>query len=530
MARVLYPDEGQRLAYAPASAAGQPLGAANGAAVPVFADAALTTPADIQSTGGASLGGVLSVGADSLIPQFLSPDPPPDRLYVPRAGGGAFELRPRARYPIYVATSSSEVVNLVRGQADAYPRRLDRADGRVVIGPGTSDPATRSGATVDLQGPSGDITLRTRASAGGANAQEWTDHSGTTVGSMSPTGKLGARLLEIRAPDTSTVALRVYGGAGPDLINLVEITDAFGAPITAFANAGGIYHNDQLGIMRGVFGPEGHRFDIYGTRKQLGLAEFVTLGPPGNCLDFATAAHETWEGSRATSVGQWTTDFGATAITTASWDPTDNPAGGFNVLRFTQGLGTSMGARTSQSTADAVPTSPGMNVTALIYLRAASATRSLQLCAQHLSSTGSVLSQTNGTAATDATSSWTQYSVNATVPASGAYVALKVQNSTGSMGANEVHYAAAPGFWKDTRTSGSADPNPSRQWAPPLVSQPGYGTYTGARTADRVWRTGTPATANQRLYVLDGVLGTAYAPKLVGSGGSSAQPRWVGMA
>lgn len=92
MARRLFPNDEDRLAYGYGSA-GSYFTSKAGSTVTIYTDAAGTTLADITDTSSVAVpGSVLTVGADSRIPQFYGPDGTPygvDVLYAKIAGASS---------------------------------------------------------------------------------------------------------------------------------------------------------------------------------------------------------------------------------------------------------------------------------------------------------------------------------------------------------------------------------------------------------------------------------------------------------
>lgn len=96
MARLTGPDESVRLVYL-ASGSNSGKAAAQGLSVPLYADAALTTAADVRTVGGAVIAGsppTLTVDAYSRIPLFLFPDGV-DTVYTSINGGPSVALYAR---------------------------------------------------------------------------------------------------------------------------------------------------------------------------------------------------------------------------------------------------------------------------------------------------------------------------------------------------------------------------------------------------------------------------------------------------
>ncbi|HEY9417125.1 MAG TPA: hypothetical protein VIQ30_20395 [Pseudonocardia sp.] len=112
MARLTGPDESVRTVYLPDGRA-----RAQGMSVPLYADEALTTPADVQTTDGDTITGTpptVTVDAYSRIPLFLYPDGDVDVVYTSINGGPAVAL--------YASTDD---------RLDAAEVGLDAADARL---------------------------------------------------------------------------------------------------------------------------------------------------------------------------------------------------------------------------------------------------------------------------------------------------------------------------------------------------------------------------------------------------------------
>jgi hypothetical protein len=371
------------------------------------------------------------------------------------------------------------VVSQSRVSGDAYPRSRTTTDGGIGVSDGTVDP-TPSGVLWDVRGRPNEVTLRVRAGQDVSvhSVQDWVDRNG--------------------------------------------------AEIMWLLNAGGLNVNDDLATTKSVFGPDGFRADIYGFTKQLQVAQFCHAGPPGNKAAFDQATAEVFQQSRGPSTGDWGTVFGATTITV-----TDNPVPGtvppgetFHVRQLTQASNTTLVTVAPAAGSNGWAVAPGQKIRAFTSVRAATTGRTFTAAIQFYDSSNNYLSSSDltGTAVASSTTAWTKVTVGGTVPASAAKAQFKLLATSVPVG--ESHYESGFGVWLDTRTSGSADPNPSSVWSPPLVPWPGAGTFTGSRTGDWYRRTDTPGTAGTILYVLDGAADTVYAPSAVGAPGSTAQPRW----
>lgn len=98
MSRLTGPHEAERLVYLTAGAnAGKALAA--GLTVPLWANQAMTTPADVLAIGGTTIPGnppTLTVGADSLIPKFQFPNVPNPVVYTKIGTGPVTALHPDA--------------------------------------------------------------------------------------------------------------------------------------------------------------------------------------------------------------------------------------------------------------------------------------------------------------------------------------------------------------------------------------------------------------------------------------------------
>jgi hypothetical protein len=93
MARLTFPDEGSRLVYDATSDRLAP----PGTTLQLFADEALTVPADLTDLVGAALtSGVVTVGRGGLLNLFKGPADGSDTLWVEGSGGTAYPVYARA--------------------------------------------------------------------------------------------------------------------------------------------------------------------------------------------------------------------------------------------------------------------------------------------------------------------------------------------------------------------------------------------------------------------------------------------------
>lgn len=454
MTRFLYPDATAQLVYVPPAAAGAALAGYPGLRIPVYVDAALTTPADIQTTAGASLGGAVTVGSDSQLPDFLGPDGV-DTLYVQSIGGVAAAIHPRSTAAASTSSAAAAVVQQTKVAGDTYARYTRTVDGGVVVSDGTMDPSTVTDAVLDLRGRPGHLTVRVRAAQDASlhSVQEWSD----------PAGALIAWLL----------------------------------------NAGGFNINDDVVTQRSVFGPDGVRFDIYGNLRigQIaGVNVFAHAGPPGNGLPYAEATNEVFQGSRGGSIGSWSIFSSSNVLAPANVAAPDtistNPSESFHVMASTQSSAGNFSMYSNRT-----PIVSGGYAKGLFKMRAATAGRTVTPLLQWYTSALGFVSATNGTAVADTTSGWTLYSVGAAVPAGvGATGYVQLGGTGSSFGNGEVHYIAGQGVWTN---AANADPNPENAWSPPQVNQPGTasGSWIRANAGDLYIRTDVPTTSGKRLYM-----------------------------
>lgn len=492
MARFLFPADRDQLAYIPPGAVAGAFGSYPGLRVTIYLTSTLSTVATtITDTSGASLGGIVTVTAQSLIPDFLGPDGV-DTLYVSTAAG-VRALTPRAPAAASRAATAATVVSQVAVTGETYPRLRWTADGGLIISDGATNPTTLTGVLHDITGRPDEITVRVRA------------------------------------------------GNDNSVHSIMEWLDKGTAPAMWIGNTGGLGVNDEMYTTRSVYGPDGVRGDIYGFFKQLGNARFCHAGPPGNMADYDTATAEAFNGFRNASLGDWGTILGATASAsiTNPYGGTVDPGESFHVRRHTQSSGTTLELFSPAAGSDGFPVTPGQKIRMFTFVRSATTGRVFTPTIQFYDSANNYQAvDIVGANVTTTTTGWSVLTVGGTVPAGINKAQYKLMGA--NVPVNENHYEVGFGCWVDTRTTGGADPNPNSVWSPPLIVWPGSGVFTGMRTNDRYGRTdvtgpgpaspGGTAGTNYREFVLDGTVGTVYAPSAIGAPGSTATPRWVGIA
>lgn len=100
----------------------------------------------------------------------------------------------------------------------------------------------------------------------------------------------------------------------------------------------------------------------------------------------------------------------------------------------------------------AIPVTAATQYTAVLSVRAQSATHSVVARIYWFTSTGALLANNDGTPATDATATWTQVSVTATAPTGARYAAVAVA-FPGAMAVGEKHYVDRVGMWTGNSTA-----------------------------------------------------------------------------
>lgn len=139
-------------------------------------------------------------------------------------------------------------------------------------------------------------------------------------------------------------------------------------------------------------------------------------------------------------------DDGTGSAGAGSWDGVTNCSVASSTAQLeastTQSLAitaTAEGAFLATTNDGDYPVSPGSTYVGSVGMRAASTTESLSAVLRWKSATGTVLSTTTGTAASDTSSGWTTLSVSGTAPTNAATVEIGVSGTAAA--ADEVHYA-----------------------------------------------------------------------------------------
>lgn len=318
-------------------------------------------------------------------------------------------------------------------------------------------------------------------------------------------GIAGVRELVVK-DQVNKPAIVIYGANDSVIKSEFILYDKNGAPITYINNAGaGLGATDRVFTQRGTSSTPQNLWDIYGTYFQNGIAHYSYPGPPGNMLSYRNALHELFDGSRAGSAGDWTVAFGsAPSVVNQNDVGAVTPAvPSSNYLKFSA-ASTSMTLVTGTSTF-AYPVSPSTVYSTIANLRAVATARSPQVGFQWFDGSGAFLSEAYGSTTATSTSAWTKVtSGGITSHASAAFGCIAVKYPTTV--AAEQHLMSGAGMWKGTNTS----------WAPPAAASPML-TAGQATAGDGWWRSDTPSTSLQRLYVCT-------------TGGLPHQQVWAGIA
>jgi len=322
------------------------------------------------------------------------------------------------------------------------------------------------------------------------------DAGDEATASAAAIGIAGVKELVI-ATEVDQRGLYIKGAVDTVVKHLIRVDDYQNAAIMWLANAGGLFLNDDLSLQRDISLSPQNWLDIYGNRITNGIAEYSYAGPPGNKLPYIDALQELYQGTRAGGAGSWTVVGGsAPAVVTGNGIAA---VGSRNIVRLTAPT-TSMTALTGVS----VPAVAGQTYSSIIHSKAVATGRSPQAGIRFKDAGGATISTLLGSGTATNTSTWTKItSGGLTAPASTA--SAEVVASWPTTVASEQHYLSGCGLWDGTVTS----------WAPPAVAQPWSG-HGQTVAGDRWWRSDTPSTALQRLYVCT-------------TGGTPAQQVWAGI-
>lgn len=356
-----------------------------------------------------------------------------------------------------------------------------------------------------------------------------TDFSETGFLRMTPDATTGSgSVLDFVQPSGRT-GVTITGNADPILSALLTWFDHLGNRIAEMINAGGLFMNDRIRLVRD-WNSQGHpnfSADIYG---YLGYGDPLSMcdrhaGPPGNALDYKTATGDTFDFDRAGDFGAWVSTGGVSPLSSpvSPFGNRVNPARVQHIVQLTQTIGSAMSIQTSSDPSVAPVCEPGNYVKALVAMRSAVTTRTITPTLTFLDASGAtVLGSIVGATFTSVAGAWTVGVVGGIVPPSATGIVRLDLAGTG-FAASEIHYLTAAGIWVNNSTMAATDPNPNNVWARPFTGQnDGTNGWLYACAGDQV-----DDTSAQLSYLLQGTPGVYYLPAQVGAPGSTSSPCWV---